>query len=249
MKWEYKELRRAVWNKKMLLALVMSSASLYYGCYDCDSPSTGYIDLFLFSQGYSTTAILALIFPIIAVLPFAATYREERQSGYYFLICGKTGRLRYCCIKLLYVFLTGASAVGVPNLLFLFICLFLKQGMIGESSISIGFLWPLYCERPLLYGALIAVNSALCGGIFSLLGLGISAWFKNKYIAALLPFGGYIFSGMLLAYIAPWLNAICLFALNAYGAGAMLYLIYDLALLCGGILLFVTGAYYEDFKA
>lgn len=249
MKWVYNELHRAVFSKRMLLGLALCLASLWYGCYDCDSPNTGYIDLFLFAQGYSPTAIIALMFPLIAVLPFGMTYREERQSGYYFLVCSKTGRIKYCLIKLLYAFLTGILAVGLPNFLLLLICLLIKQGLLCESSIAIGFLWSLYCDHPLLYGLLIVANSALCGGIFSLLGIGISAWIKNKYLAALLPFVCYIFSGMVLSYIHPWLNAIELFVLNAYEAGAMLYIVYDSVLLGAGILLFITGVYHEDFKA
>lgn len=248
MNWNYHELRRAVLHEKTFLGIMLSFASLYYGCYDCDSPYNGYIDLFLFSQGYSTTAVLALLFPLIAILPFAISYRQERQSGYYFLICRKTGRRRYCLIKAFCVFFTGMLVIGLPNFLFLLICLVIKQGFICESNIQIGFLWLLYSAHPFLYGLLIVVNTALCGGIFSLLGLGISAWVKNKYIAALLPFIYYIFSGVILANIHPWLNAINLFALSGYKTGAAVYIVYDAALLLIGILLFVAGVYYEDFK-
>lgn len=249
MNWNYHELRRAVLHKRTFLAIALSFASLLYGCYDSDSPNTGYIDLFLFSTGYGTTSVLALLYPLIAVLPFAMTYRQERLSGYYDLICRKTGRVRYCLTKASGVFFTGMLVIGLPNFLFLILCLVIKQGLICESNVQIGFLWLLYFEHPFLYGLVFSVNTGLCGGIFALLGLGISAWVKNKYIAALLPFAYLIFSGMVLANIHPWLNAINLYPLCAYGADVKVYIVYDAVLLCIGIFLFVTGVYYEDFKA
>lgn len=131
MNWNHQELRRAAFNKRTFLAIALSFASLLYGCYDSDSPHTGYIDLFLFSAGHGTTSVLVLLYPVIAALPFA-------------------------------------------------------------------------------------------------------------YL---------IFSGMVLANIHPWLNAINLYPLCAYGADVKVYIVYDAVLLCIGIFLFVTGVYYEDFEA
>lgn len=250
MNWNHQELRRAAFNKRTFLAIALSFASLLYGCYDSDSSHTGYIDLFLFSAGHGTTSVLVLLYPVIAALPFAMTYRKERQSGYYGLISRKTGRIRYCFTKTSCVFLTGMLVIGLPVFLFLLICLAYKQGLICERAIdNLGFLDLLYLRHPFLYGLVFSVNTGLCGGIFSLLGLGISAWVKNKYITALLPFAYLIFSGMVLANIHPWLNAINLYPLCAYGADVKVYIVYDAVLLCIGIFLFVTGVYYEDFEA
>ena len=250
MKWEFGEMHRSIFNKKMSIGMIISFVSLCYGSKDIMRFQTiGFLDTFIFSQTDSTTAIIALLFPIIAVLPVGTMYRSERQNGYYSLVRSKMSRMRYCRIKLVNAFLAGALVIGVPNFLFLIICFWVKRGMVGaESHIAVSFLSMLYFNKPMLYGMLLTGNAALCGGIFSLLELGVSAWIKNKYVAVIVPFGYYIFSAMVLFYISPWMNAIILFALNQYAEeNIVIIIIYDLFLTVGGIILFIAGTYYEDF--
>lgn len=249
MRWEKVEINRAVLDRKMTASLLIGFfAMMYGGTGVLSSPNVDFIDTFIFAQTDNTTALMGLIFPIIAVLPIGASYRDERSCGYYFLLRTKILRKRYLRIKLIVSALSGAIAVGIPNLLYLILVMIIKGIYAdGESDVALSFLTDIYYAKPLAYAGLLVINAAVCGAVFAVLGMGISAWVKNKYLAMILPFAYYIFSGMVLSYVNPHLNAISLFSVNQYQtANGFAIFTYDLILLLTGVILFITGVVYED---
>lgn len=249
MKWESMEIRRSLMSKPMMVGLVLCFLCLLYGGKDhMNMSAANFLDVFIFAQTDGTTCIIAILFPLLAVLPAGTAYRSERQQGYYALVCQKMGFMRYCRMKLWNSFLCGTLVLGIPHLLFFFVCILsgFGQKMTGQN-VAISFLPQIYQQYPVMYGFILVANSALCGAVFSILGLGISAWVTNKYIAAFLPFAYYVFSGVVLIEIHPAWNAITLFSLNQYAKADMTtILVYDSLLLATGIFLFFTGVDNDD---
>lgn len=249
MSWELEEFKRTIGSKKMIVGMIICFASLLYGgMYILDSPNISFIDAFIFAQTDNTTAVLGLIFPLLAVLPTGTSYREERSCGYYQLLQTKMTKVRYLTLKLILSALAGAMVLGVPNLCYFLLTILVKGTAItGQSNVALCFLTNLYVVNPVAYGGVLVINSAICGGIFSILGIGISAWISNKYLAMIIPFAYCIFSGMVLFYIHPWMNAICLFALNQnYTFNWMAFILYDTSLLLLGSLLLIRGVSYGN---
>lgn len=89
---------------------------------------------------------------------------------------------------------------------------------------------------------IFVLNAAVCGAIFAVLSLGVSAVIRNRYAALLLPFCYYMFSGIVLVQFNIKWNAIAVFALNEYATASIeAVMIYDVVLLCFGIGLYLIG--------
>ena len=171
MHWEIEEIRRAILSKKMTIGLLIGFISMLYGGkYIIDSPNINFIDTFIFAQTDNTTAIIGLIFPILAVLPVGTSYRDEKSCGYYALLRSKMKRGRYLRIKLIVSALSGSVVIALPNLLFLILVIIVKGIKInGESNVAISFCTNIYFSSPLLYACLLIINVAICGAILSIL--------------------------------------------------------------------------------
>lgn len=249
MNWEIEEIKRMLFSKKMIIGLLLGFIAMLYGSqYILNNHNINFIDTFIFAQTDNTTAIMGLLVPILAVLPASTSYRDELSCGYYYFLKSKMKIKRYLHVKLFCTALSGAIVIGVPNLLFFIISIIVKGIYVdGESDVGISFFADIYESAPISYGCLLIINAAVCGAIFAILGIGISAWVKNKYLAMIIPFSYYIFSGMVLININPWLNAISIFCVNQYWDFNIFAIVfYDFILFFVGVVLFVTGVNYEN---
>lgn len=247
-----KELKRAVISKKMLAAYTISLASLIIGGWDYVSGFSNngtYLEKYLISLAYGTASLLAVFFPIIACIPYALSYRDEADSGFYYLYILKTGYRKYQAAKMISVFVSGFLAVFTACLTYYLIMIFVIGTGDTQFPILIGlfFAEDLYEKNPFLYGMIYTFNAGLQSGVFAVLGMGVSAVIRNRYIAILIPFAYCIFSASVLELYNQAFNAITLFVIGQYFGGALGYWgipIYDGILVLLGIGLYMTGDYY-----
>lgn len=195
------------------------------------------------------TSWIAVLFPIIACIPYALSYRDEVDSGFFYMYLLKVGKGQYHIAKIAAVFVSGFLAVFVPCLIW-YLFMMLVVGT-GDTTFPIRYMTlfseKLYDHYPFLYGMVYTLNAGLQSGIFAVLGMGISVVIKNRYVAILIPFAYNIFSASVLEMYNPALNAITLFDIEIYRGGELGYWgipIYDFILLLLGINLYIVGDYY-----
>lgn len=128
-----------------------------------------------------------LIFPIMAALPFAASYYEDKQSGYQKVLFMKVKRNAYAAAKYLVAFVTGGLVTVLP----LMFSLFLHAGFVPgypPSELSLQAV-PLdgqpYCnifyEHPFFYAVIFWGIDFLVGGCIAGIALCFSLIAKMKY--------------------------------------------------------------------
>ncbi len=144
--------------------------------------------------------IISFFLPIGAVLPYALSYRRERDSGYRVLMVLKASGSAYRRSKLLAVAASGAGAACIPFLCWLPVSLWMGAGQtwgMGEADGSGGsWVWhkigenlPPLLEHPTLLVLLYLGNQMLVAAAFAVFALGVSAVARNRYLAVMAPMG------------------------------------------------------------
>ncbi len=125
-----------------------------------------------------------------------------------------------------------------------------------EHGHNVSFMPSFYEEHVVLYCVMYAFHAALLGTAFAVLGLGLSAVIKNRYLALLLPFCYAIFSSAILTqlfkntFIGHSFEAMKLMPLQmyqyreVYPLGYWTVPIYEAALIVIGLVLYWGGDYY-----
>ena len=254
------ELRRALTSKSFFAALGLAFAALLIGGMDYfadifvrmsdGSVSVGtYIEKFLISFAYGVSSLFSVLFPVLAIVPYATSYRGEIDSGYQKLMILKASRWTYRASKMMAAVCSGFLALFLPSFCWLMICRFL----IGTGSVKypilhgVDFLPQIYEAQPFLYGVIHTLNAGIQGAVFALLGMGLSAVVHNRYLAALLPFCYCLFSAIVLDVNYRALNAMVLVAIDGYVNHAIGYygvILYDMIFALTGGVLFVGGDIY-----
>lgn len=146
--------------------------------------------------------MLPLFYPILVMIPYVLSYRRDRDSGYRQLILLKTSRKAYLGARAAAVFSSAFMAILLPALSWIPVC-----RLIGDTdwdyarkyyAHNILFAPSFYEGHVVLYCVMYAFHAALLGAVFALLGLGLSAVIKNRYLALLLPFCYAIFLSSIL---------------------------------------------------
>ncbi len=252
------ELRRAFFSKAFLLTCGIAFVMLAIGGWDyidyAVHPSKGilttWLQIYLVSFVFGMTSLLGIFYTIVVMIPYVLSYRRERDSGYMQLILLKTSRKAYLRAKLLAVAGSAFASMLLPNLCWILVCRF----MLGETDPMydrfrhmIDFALPLYDNHPDWYAVMYAVHASILGMIFAILGLGLSAVIKNRYLALLLPFCYCVFSSSILDVVDHSFAAFDLLSIQLCSSGTLGFWvipIYEAALLAVGLALFFGGDYY-----
>lgn len=249
------EFRRAFYSKSFLLAWGIALVMLAIGGVDyifvtvsLDSLDP-WLDKYLISLVFGMTCVLGLFYPIVAMIPYGLCYRRERDSGYRQLILLKTTKKAYLRAKILAVSCSAFVSMLVPNLCWILVCRFMLGK--GDPKYSfrymIHFALPLYDNHPFWFAIMYAVHAAVLGAVFAVLGLGVSAVVRNRYLALLLPFAFCVFSSSVLASYNRGFAAFDLLYIQLYEyrpLGYWIIPIYETALLTVGLVLFLGGDHY-----
>lgn len=135
-----------------------------------------------------------LIFPIIAVLPFAVSYYDDWKSGYYKMLLLKSRRKTYAIAKYLVAFVSGGLVVTLP----LMFSLFIHAGIVptyppNELSLQAvpldgDMLCNVFYDYPLVYAIIFWGIDFLVGGCIAGMTLCFSIIAKKKYSAYIFGF-------------------------------------------------------------
>lgn len=202
------EFRRAFLSKNTLIALAVIFFMFIIGFISemdilgmGNNIETDGLDMFisvLFSSRYSW---LFMIAPIIASIPFATSFIEDRESETLKVICTKMKVKDYFKIKAKINGIIGGLVFVIPEIIML-IFFVLIYGISSDKMLN--FLpeyQPIYHMSKILYIGLIIFFHFIYGIVLSTLSLGISTITKNKYLTLLIPFVYLIISGTLFPMI------------------------------------------------
>lgn len=141
------------------------------------------------SLGMSSFVPFAGIFP---VLPYALSYVEEKNSGYYKSILLRCNKKTYVVNKVLFTGLSGGIAVALPFvLLFIVLGIFMADTTpVNHPQVFDNMIWApyMYIWGGRLVLVLRCIQIFLFGVLWAELALLISLFVTNRYVAFILPF-------------------------------------------------------------
>ncbi len=203
------EMKRAFCSKPFWVTCAITLGMLAFGSSDYLPPSYATIELsepwwiyyfHCFFLGMKT--MLPVFYPIVVMIPYVLSYRRDRDSGYRQLILLKTSRKAYLGAKVLAVGTSAFGAILLPCMAWIPVCRLLGdtdwEWAMQYYGDNIHFAFSFYEEHVVLYCVMYAFHAALLGAVFAILGLGLSAVVKNRYLALLIPFCYAIFSSSVL---------------------------------------------------
>jgi ABC-type transport system involved in multi-copper enzyme maturation permease subunit len=227
------EFRRAFFSWAFVLALVITSVCFAIGLKEYGPPVSPFIrpeerylypfvqnafDAFLWAMGLGGPFVL--LAPLIAVLPFAASFITDRTSGYITFILSRTSFRRYRASKYVANLLAGGVSTSLPLLVgYGIINIFYKRGLPpvpapGEPWVNACLPWVnangtfgfLYRTKPDLYIFFLIGLVFLWGAAWATAGLATSSILHNKYRALATPFLLYVIVDFILQIIgrAEW---------------------------------------------
>ena len=260
------ELKRAFCSKAFWMSCGITLVMLAFGSSDCLAsrgddiiiPKTWWI-IYLNDVLLGMKTALPIFYPIVVMIPYVLSYRGDRDSGYRELILIKTSRKAYLRAKILAVASSAFATILLPCLGWIPVCRLL--GVTDRSYEQyyrhmIHFAQSFYDKHPGWYLVMYAFHAALLGTVFAVVGLGLSAVLKNKYVALLLPFCYAIFASSILTallkdtFIGKSLEVMKLMPLQmhyskkSYPLGFWTVPIYEVALVMIGLTLFIVGDYH-----
>lgn len=147
-------------------------------------------------------SIYLMIFPILAALPYGASWFEDWKSGYVKNICLKVKRWKYMLAKYIAVFLSGGTTVVLPLLLNLLLTASVlpsllpsMNGLFGVGGV--GMFAGIFYTHPYVYTFIYLIMYFIYGGVFSTIALAAANFIKYKFIVVLAPFMVYFLLGIL----------------------------------------------------
>lgn len=242
------EMIRAFLSKAMFISIIISIFLMFFGMFEALPWVIGGNSsiLYTFLQGYNsgTGNFLIIAFPILACIPFAASYRTDAESGFNRYIYNRMKKPQYMVVRLIVNALAGGFVVFIgPFIAFLFLLIgkpIFGAPMVKEEMETVQFFNSIGIQSPMVMMFIILGILFMCGAIFSTFGLGVSVILNNKYVAMLVPFVYLIISATLLMKIHPYLNVIALYDVD-YGMSFSQRFLYGGSILIISILLFFIG--------
>ncbi|CAM4405243.1 ABC transporter permease [Paenibacillus tarimensis] len=206
------ELRRALMNIRMLSVILVSLCLLYLSAYNTLLSTSVFIDsdatdlsvqglekihefgknkYHIWTQSY---IYLQTIFIFAAVLPFTASYIQEKNSKYHYLQMIRVGERKYRAIKFLVNCLAGGIALLLPEIIYyIFLTLLARNKVLEPFTFHPEGLYSnLFTETPDLYIFFIFGVHFLIGFAFAGFAYGISSFFTKNILAYVIPFGFYL---------------------------------------------------------
>jgi len=196
----FNELQRGLFSRTFLVAFLIAILTLFYGFNDYGlweryaGPSFQYntFEAFMWALDYGVFLGIA---PLIAVLPFSASYLEEGLSGYGQYVLVRKRYAAYLRTKVIINFLVGALAIFMPLLItYAFAHIFYVRELapperLFESRYRPATLFSaLYWEAPDLYILCRIGLAVLFGGTYAIFGFAISLFTQKPYVVLLTPF-------------------------------------------------------------
>ncbi len=218
------ELKRAFLSKKTIIACVISIALFFFGMaeYIPHIATTEVSILYVFLSGYNsgTGSYLAVLFPIVAAIPYATSYIDDKRNGINKYITMRVKRRNYLQIRFIVNGLVGGFVLFIAPftaMLFLLLMLYTTSadtiGRAGETLVAFTSLGITSVEMMMLTVCLLLF---CCGFTIATLALGLSTIIKNVYLTVLTPFLFLLFSGIILVNFSTKLYLVALYDIHHY---------------------------------
>lgn len=184
-----------------------------------------------------------LFAPIFAVLPCATIFCDDYNSGYIKSILCRSNKRKYIANCIICCSISGGIAVLLPDLLCSGIFMLVAEPHLPNAY---GSSFDLYSSIEFIGGGRLMILvflffSFLFGVVWANIGLCISAYAPNKFIALAAPFALYYGANLILqrTEYLEILSPVNMIQPTYGGLPNLLFPIaYQLALLCGAIILF-----------
>lgn len=137
-----------------------------------------------------------MIFPLLAVMPFAGTFYDDLRSGYIKSVLLRCSRKKYFTGKGIAVFLSGGVSVTVPLVLSFILTATQMPALRPDPYTAIGpatsyFGSTLYYLHPLMYTMVYLLFDFCMGGILAVGAMLLCYRVSNKFVALLIPYALY----------------------------------------------------------
>lgn len=208
LRYQMLEIRRAIVSTQFLVGLSLAAL----GVVTWMLPELGGGDasgaLYLFRRSYN--GYISLLAPVLATIPFAASYAIERNGGFSRYVLLRCRGSSYLTMKLISGVVAGGLVLAAPfagAVLWLTARYPLVTANTPERHAPL-FVTGTYTPEPLAFMWILVAISFLFGATYATLGLASSVLLRNPYYAHIVPFAVYIIGGMLLgglglAYLEP----------------------------------------------
>lgn len=208
------ELHRAFHHKFFLIALLIGTVIAVSHVFQNVLPMYKYLlstaadglyphsvfDKWIGGEGHSLQPMLFyLLFPLIAVLPFADSYFSDVQTGYMKNICTRTEKKNYCIAKYCATFISAGFVIVFPLVLNLILTACILPSVPPDPVAGTYGIWEfttmgsIFLRFPYLYVLIYLLIDFIFGGLFACLSLVASFFVSNKFIVLLVPFVSYLF--------------------------------------------------------
>lgn len=220
------ELCRGFYNRTFVLTLLLGAGLSLYHTFEFVLPNmiemecnelNGNYPLSIFNQwiggeGFSLQASLFnLLFPCIAILPYAESLFSDIRSGYIKQMLTKVSRKEFLSSRVLAVFLTGGSAYIIPLLFNLFSTALIVPALMPEVSCmqfpvtESSMFSQLFYHHPYGYIFIYLVIDFLFAGLFACLGMCLAFFVENRTSIFIIPFAVYMISFFIMdLFEKPW---------------------------------------------
>ena len=150
--------------------------------------------------------IYLTIFPLLAAIPYASSYFEDRKYGYIKSMCTRVKRRQYLISKYAAVFVAGGVAVTLPMLLNLLLTASVLPSLVpvgsGNFLGSVCMFSDIFYVNPYWYIFIYMLMYFMYGGVFATLALVCSQIFDYSFLVLMFPFVIYYGLGIITPYIS-----------------------------------------------
>lgn len=152
-------------------------------------------DAWLYCLSVSEASIYRAIFPIIITLPYLATFYNDRNTNFIFLITSRIPYSHYLAVKI-GVGTISAMAVVIATLVFwLCICFVAFPSNLPTTVLNYipkGAFSQYFVYQPIKYIGIVMLINIITGALFYLMSMVISFYLKNRKLVILVPFVIYL---------------------------------------------------------
>lgn len=139
------------------------------------------------------SSLLVRIIPLLAVLPFSATYYTDKKNGIVKNYYVRVKKKDYLLAKYVTVFLTGGIVCVAPFILNLFVSAIILPSLTPEvaagQGLNVNALWSeIFYTKPYLYVFLFMGIIFIFSGLLACLTLLVSNFANNRFVALAFPF-------------------------------------------------------------
>lgn len=206
------ELKRAFLNRGMLYSILLGICLSTWHLIQIVVPISNNIkkmgdsiypgSLFYIWLGGNTypmqSYLFYLIFPIIATMPFGASFFEDKKGGLLKSIYTRTEKKHYLISKYLATFISGGCAIIFPLILNLSLASTMIPALIPESYENAtlnptSIMYEIYYTNPWVYTFIFILIDFIFAGLIATLALLVTFYVEYKFMTLIASFVGYLF--------------------------------------------------------